>query len=240
MASVTNKSRLAVCAICGDREATTVDHIPPKNIFPSPRPHDLVTVPACAECNLGASANDEAFRIAIGLIVGADQEVTRRLWDKGVMRTLDHNKKLRRETLLSLSHVKTTNPSSSTHGAWVAALPAEPIQRVVERTVRGLYFHHYRAVLGPRALCFSRLQHIPAKYADRAAEMFSAFKYGSIGETIVQYRYARANESSQFSFWLFSFFDRQLILAWTVPENLKDDIASKIAMPRAKDQTVSH
>jgi hypothetical protein len=51
-----------LCAICGKSEAVTRDHIPPKGIFPKPLPQDLITVPACKNCNGGDSSLDEKFK----------------------------------------------------------------------------------------------------------------------------------------------------------------------------------
>ena len=32
-----------LCALCGDNLATTMDHIPPRGIYPKPRPNDIAT-----------------------------------------------------------------------------------------------------------------------------------------------------------------------------------------------------
>ncbi len=39
-----------LCYLCG-KPATTKDHVPPKTLFAPPRPHNLITLPCCAECN---------------------------------------------------------------------------------------------------------------------------------------------------------------------------------------------
>ena len=38
------------------------DHIPPKGVFPSPLPSNLLTVPCCEPCNHKNHSNDELFR----------------------------------------------------------------------------------------------------------------------------------------------------------------------------------
>ena len=55
-----------MCAICGESPATTRDHIPPKGIYPKPRPKGLHTVPCCARCNNSAGPEDEEFKVLIG------------------------------------------------------------------------------------------------------------------------------------------------------------------------------
>jgi hypothetical protein len=52
------------CYLCGT-PATTQDHIPPKCMFPKPRPTDLITVPSCCACNDKTKLDDEYFRLVV-------------------------------------------------------------------------------------------------------------------------------------------------------------------------------
>lgn len=69
------------CTYCGSAEALTRDHIPPKCLFLKPRPNNLITVPACPQCNNGAKLDDEYFRVflAVGKTVHASL-IGRALW----------------------------------------------------------------------------------------------------------------------------------------------------------------
>jgi hypothetical protein len=64
------------CALCGARPATTRtrDHVPPKALFPSPRPK-LITVPACDICNESASEAEEKFRVYLSVKSGIDTQI---------------------------------------------------------------------------------------------------------------------------------------------------------------------
>jgi hypothetical protein len=54
---------MPLCAICGEMVGkVTSDHIPPKSMFGT-KPSNLITVPACANCNGGSSTDDEYFRL---------------------------------------------------------------------------------------------------------------------------------------------------------------------------------
>jgi len=83
-----------ICSICGEREATTRDHIPPKSILVKPYPSNLITVQACAACNNGASAMDEKFRVYLAAAVGDNSESARKLWKDRSLATLRKNRKL--------------------------------------------------------------------------------------------------------------------------------------------------
>jgi hypothetical protein len=50
------------CIYCGEREATTKDHVPPKSFFRKPRPANLITVPCCKDCNGTYGIDDERVR----------------------------------------------------------------------------------------------------------------------------------------------------------------------------------
>src|SRR5690349_9504843 len=81
------------CVFCGTA-ATTLDHVPPKNLFIPPRASDLVKVPACESCNGGTSAIDEEFRVYLSAKSGADSLASIELWEKGGLRSVRHNKRL--------------------------------------------------------------------------------------------------------------------------------------------------
>jgi hypothetical protein len=51
------------CAYCGSTSELTDDHIPPKNLFPKPRPENIITVKACKICVKDTSKDDEYFRM---------------------------------------------------------------------------------------------------------------------------------------------------------------------------------
>ena len=55
------------CVLCSIRPANTVEHLPPRSFFEPPRPQ-LITVPACRECNHGSHLDDDyllAFLVSL-------------------------------------------------------------------------------------------------------------------------------------------------------------------------------
>ena len=52
---------MSKCVYCGSEENITREHIPPKALFPPPKPSNLITVPACNTCNGKKSIDDEYF-----------------------------------------------------------------------------------------------------------------------------------------------------------------------------------
>src|ERR1700730_6383431 len=140
-----------MCAYCGIVPATTKDHIPPKGIFPLPRPDDLITVPSCVDCNHGASESDEAFRAYLSLHVGMDTPVTRQLWNHAALRGIRHNRRLLRRIKEDTTPTWLATPSGVIHSrAFRLLWDSEAHDKTIARMVRGFYFHHYGEVLGNR------------------------------------------------------------------------------------------
>ena len=147
-------SERQLCSICGAAEATTSDHIPPRNLFPKPRPNDLITVPACHCCNNGGSKHDEEFRVFLSLQLGMENEKTEKLWKSGALRSLHHNDRLRNHLIKNSWEVNLQTPAGIFVGKRRAvAIPARSHNSVCDRIVRGLYFHHFGEILGSRVSC---------------------------------------------------------------------------------------
>src|SRR5687768_6829030 len=81
-----------VCVLCGEREATTKEHIPPRALFIT-KPPEYFSVPACKDCNHSTKLEDEYLLQAMsgGSLYGQGVEV----WKKKVRRKLDSHPKTR-------------------------------------------------------------------------------------------------------------------------------------------------
>jgi len=55
------------CVYCGAGEPLTQDYVPPKCLFPEPRPSRLITVTSCLRCNLDSSTHDEYLRTMLAM-----------------------------------------------------------------------------------------------------------------------------------------------------------------------------
>jgi hypothetical protein len=54
--------KITWCYLCRSTENLTRDHVPPENLFPKPKPSNLITVPCCNACNKSFGKLDEQFR----------------------------------------------------------------------------------------------------------------------------------------------------------------------------------
>lgn len=132
------------CVYCGVAPATTLDDIPPKCFFTKPR-GKLLLVPACVNCNGGASDDDEWFRNDVVMEYGnAQHPMARELADSAFRGLFMPEKRRMLATFINLVQKQEVRTEA---GLYVTTptyyMRAEPQRRVVSRIVKALYWHHH-------------------------------------------------------------------------------------------------
>lgn len=87
--------------------------------------------------------------------------------------------------------------------------------RVFERTVRGLYYHHFNEILGrnveisiyPSTVLTDEMYHLTVNLPQNA-----------IGNDALIYKYGRVEDVPKGSMWIFQFYNRHWILVVTEPK----------------------
>jgi hypothetical protein len=203
-----------LCCLCGERFATTRDHIPPRCIFPIPRPADVITVPACEECNKSTSQLDEEFRVFINLFVGKTSPRSEHLWKSHTLSTVRSNRRLLQKALNSFLPGYVTSKHGIILNERGLVVWDDSSNPVLEKIVRGLYFHHFKEILGSRVeVMISQVREAPQTTVDSV----KSWRYGSVGGDQFIYRYARANDAPLRSAWLLVFYRNLVILGDTIP-----------------------
>ena len=152
-----------VCVYCGleepdDRDRTR-DHVPPRNLFPEPRPSDLITVPCCRNCNNSASKDDEYFRSLLVREKRVDEHSQVHKVKQSFIRSLDQSKApgFSRSILNNVIPVETYTPAGIYTGLeWGYYVENDRLDRVLERIVKGLYWKECRMRLPDeyRVMCW--------------------------------------------------------------------------------------
>jgi hypothetical protein len=208
MTATSDRSR---CIYCGSTAQLTVDHVPPKGIFPEPRSSDLVTVPACRPCNKLYELDDEYFRMAM-TISAETNPVAVDLWRAKVVKgTLKRSPKLKATLLDTLHQVGLETQAGILIGKIPAvSLEAPRIDRVARRIVTALHWVHYGAVPRPgvrmRVVSGSDLRY--RELFDRliALDLFQGRELHTIGGGVFRYAFARTAESADWEAWLLLFY----------------------------------
>ena len=138
------------CIYCASIENPAPDHVPPKSIFPKPRPNDLITVPSCLRCNKGFEKDDEYFKMSLGMRADIEHAPGASALAQQVMRAWDRDEA--KDFTAFVHSTLRIRPILDNEGREVGRITGQEIdsQRiglVVRRIAKGLYFHEYRKPL---------------------------------------------------------------------------------------------
>lgn len=199
-----NKKLLSdkLCVLCGKNFATTKDHVPPQSIFNAPRPNNLISVPACKACNNGASILDEKFKTYLGMHVAQFSKQGETLF-KQAIRTVRHNRKLRQEIINKLEPLHISQSEGEIVDKQHSVLwDSDAHDKVIERIVRGLFYHHYQSILGDEA-------DITVYWFKEPPEEFKEMSLHkeSVGNNAFIYQHNKIDNSEYDSIWLFQFYE---------------------------------
>jgi hypothetical protein len=133
--------RMPTCAICGKVvEQVTTDHIPPKNLFGT-KPGNLITVPACFNCNAGSSADDEYFRLIASEVDTANHPDAKRA-NEAIVRSMERPQASGyREGLRKSIYPIEVAEGGSTEVKPFIGLDVNRLDRTVAKIVKGLFYH---------------------------------------------------------------------------------------------------
>lgn len=220
--------RTGECAYCGAFGVVTRDHVPPLNLFPEPRPANLnlITVPACKACNDGFKLDDEYFRLAVTAGIDGDAHPRELAWSIRAIEKLATPEKLGLARWLGQARrmIAVRSPAGLYLGH-AAGIEVDPrrILRVVERIVRGLFFHHRgRRVPVDCELIAMRLgdRIHPYEPEPEMVPIVTALvrePEHHLGGIVFTYSYAAVQGNENATTWLLSFYQHQLFMVMTVP-----------------------
>jgi len=191
------------CFNCGAHSQTR-DHIPPRGVFPTPRPKTLITVPACHACNSESKLDDEYFRWFVAS-VGDQTEASDALIQERIIPRFRERPALLK-TIMEKSKVVDV---FSKGGIWLERRPAfefdrPRIQRVVAKIVRGLYLHEFGERLeGARVEDFVLN---PEDLSEEDKAYITSLPAKGAAPDIFSYRCQRDPEDARRSGWFLMFF----------------------------------
>lgn len=218
-----------VCVICGQNPATTRDHLPPKALFLKPYPDNLITVPACETCNGGGSAFDDEFQAFLAIhVAGHDERGSRFFHERGKTNLLGNERRLQ-ALRDGVQEIEIHGPQGNPIGLAPAVLwDSDAHDAVVERMIRGLYWHHTGHILPPDSIVETHwYQSITL---DMLEPFITAVQEGWIGSGIHRFRnddvvFACLTHPSApgHSCWLFQFYGGHSCGGHTRPAGFTDE-----------------
>ena len=198
-----------LCVVCGIRPATTRDHVPPKCFFRGLQA-TLDTVPACGQCNCGASSDDEDMRFFVSMQVGKQAPGAASLWEDGALKSVKRKASLRQQVTSTAREILVADSSGSVSPRIAVEVPARLYDSVFGRTTRGLYFLRTARILG---------LDVPVQVAPLTSppseEVLAPFQYREVGSGAFSYWFGIAADDQSSSLWLYRFYGSHWVQATT-------------------------
>lgn len=207
------------CAYCGMYKTIDDDHIPPKNIFAKPRPNNLITVPSCHNCNGDSSKDDEYFWITLSIredVISHPDVILNR---KTIGRAMNNPKKVGLRRSFDNS-IKVTEAFSK-YGLFIGNkhfldVKLERLNKVAERIIKGLYYHHTNVILGNDYKSIAYITDCLKDLSDTQCwenikKLFESLQFEKshlIGNNVFEYKYKIANDNDKISLWIMKFYDK--------------------------------
>ena len=205
-----------LCIYCQVNPATTNDHVPPKGLFKEPRPSNLITVPACFECNASFQKDDEYF-LTIALDIYASQTEDGAGIVKKQLRSMR-----RRESrgkwkplLNTLMPVELRSKAGLILGNSVAIrIDTNRLAKTVNRIIRGLYYEVVKSPLPVDALvgCLPLHEYVKRHPCNSCTpdlvDCIPILPSQVLGDGTFEFRQFIVEEQTLKSFWYLEFYGR--------------------------------
>ena len=210
------------CIYCESGEDMTVDHIPPKALFPEPRPSNMLTVPCCKKCNESFSKDDEYFRTVLVSCAPVFFNQNVQAINSKLLRSL------RRPEAAGLASTIRNNlhlaDISTPGGIYLGTSPAmlvsaDRINRVTDRIARGLFYitHDYPVPIGYEVTCVFKdaTFSMPEEFIAQWRGFWK--KPVNIGKNVFNYSYALCVDNPNGVIFVYWFYGKLWFYGYVLP-----------------------
>lgn len=205
------------CIYCGS-PATTEDHLPPRNIFPKNLRNWLVKVPSCLECNRGASADDEFFRMFVAGFSSEHSSHAKSIFEGPIKRAASQRPALAHAFLGKMRPILAKSQSGIITGKAIGVKFTgsdwERFYSVIARTARGLYYSKYGLAIPDSYEV--RVMFCDDERIKQIAPVVRTLEPENEASVIFRYAYGKAADGPS-SVWVMNFYEKITFAAWIAP-----------------------
>ena len=207
-----------ICVICGQRSATTKEHIPPKGIFLE-RPEQFLTVPSCPQCNHDTKLDDEYFRQVLSAASFTDEGQA--VWKQKVAVKFPETPATQAGLRSQLIRFPVDAPGLGSVEVPALLAKANRINTVVDKMVRGLYWFHSANLLPPEIPVQVGMLNVTelAEYFDDP-ERLRVFRKAQLGlyrdPEVMRTFFYNGAIGPEGSMWYLFFYRQNALIAWTL------------------------
>ncbi len=219
------------CVFCGTTEGLTSDHVPPDNLFPTPRPSNLITVPSCHECNHGSSKDDTYFRDSLLLWDVIYDHPQARKVVPAVLRSFGRpeQRAYSRSIFDSMRQIDKLSPGGIYLGKGTGVkVDLLRLGRTASKIVKGLFYHEWGMRLpdGCTAHATFLVNELLAKDAQmghwirETCDNLMRTAHTTIADDVFSYWHHRLEGHASASVWLLIFYKKVTFLGITGPKDI--------------------
>ena len=216
-----------VCVYCGRKDELTDDHIPPKTLFPKPRPSNLITVRSCRKCNVGASQDDEYFRLMISMRHDTGDHPAVKQILSSIYRSLQKPTKegFRQALFKSIGDMDVVSSGGIYLGKAAGYdVDLARLDRVAARITTGLFYHQFGKRLPVdfhiTAYSVDGLVNVDSHTKRRIIKMFDEVTRNEphiLGDGVFAYWFQQVQGHDTMGVWVLAFYERIGFLCLVAP-----------------------
>jgi hypothetical protein len=203
--------KITWCYLCGSPNGTTSDHVPPQNLFPEPRPTNLITVACCELCNKSFSNLDEQFRAFIATAANVSER------GKGIMRNKVFGSSFKRSPALKKQMAKGVSLGTLMTRQGPTTVPLITVDREVLnpffiRVTKGLLatFYHETNYFGHMFVVSQPSQFSAEHPLFKTAT--SQMEAGERGDGVFRFWHRVEQKKGCAGLWIYQFYDAALFI----------------------------
>lgn len=207
-----------LCVYCLRNAADTEDHVVAEGFFEKAPDAGYIKVPACYACNNSLSRDEEYFLVAILAEATAQSQTANRVLDRLAE---DHRSGRRRRSGLAVALLEKVRPTDvySPGGIYLGTghaveLDTTRVNRVLEKIVRGLFFHRFGRPLPLDATVYveikPELDRMQSPVIAAALSQAPSF----LGD-VFMYRFFSPADGKDATSWALGFYDAVLAIGVT-------------------------
>jgi hypothetical protein len=215
-----------VCIYCGQLKEVTKDHVIPKCLFTQPYPLNLVTVPACDNCNREKSLNDDYLRDYLVTDNYVSQSPTAQ--EIFIQKTLSSQRQGSSVIAREVVSKARFEPLYTKGGIYIGDFPSlqidgKRIETIFKTFVKGLYYDSQKKLF-PDGYVFDLRRHFPWDFHNIWAEFTKLQPRVKILGNVFGCAFQKAEEDDFTTIWLFWFYERiAFSISATNPKFVKNE-----------------
>ena len=198
----------------------TKDHIFPRGLFPPPLPEDMLTAPACVDCQQRLQPDEEYFRRFAAAGSYADAKA-KELWDGKIVRSFDNSPAFQASLAKAINTMEWKTAGGIIVGN-VVGLEGDQarIGHVLRKMVRGLSSIETSDVM-PFDVKFNYSQVSPMTESlpDEVMDIVHATPLRTVGD-VVRYKFTQPPGDPRMTISWFAFYRHAMFAVWTWPEEV--------------------